>query len=61
MKGWLAMSLPTNFFRNNPDIESDTEPYALLPDGDERSKSFEHKDRFDVFENSQKLKKTEDN
>lgn len=55
------MSLPTNFFRNNPDIKSDTEPCALLPDGDERSKSFEHKDRFDVFENSQKLKKTEDN
>lgn len=54
------MSLPTNFFRENPDIKSDLETSALLPDGDERSKSVEHTDRFNFFENAENLKKRED-
>ena len=59
LKGWSYMSLPANFFREP--FETDAEASLLLPDSNERSKSIEHKDRFNFGEKNQNLKKNEEN
>lgn len=61
LKGWFAMSLPANYFKQSPYAEATSEPLTFLPDDDERSKSLEHKDRFDFGGKNQNLKKNEEN
>ncbi len=61
LKGWSAMSLPTNFFINNPELKAFSDSCSPLPDCDERSKTAEHNDRLNFSEKAQKSKENKEN